>query len=85
MKKLLSLMLTLVFLVSIVPAFGGAQGKVNSGRKSRKAAKSYDKKADREWARLETELGDFATGGKSRVPARSAGTGASATSGSRSQ
>jgi hypothetical protein len=85
MKKLLSLLVTLVFLVSIVPAFGGAQGKVNTGRKSRKAVKDFDKKTEGEWERLEAEMGDFATGGKNSAPARSAGTGASASKGSRSQ
>ena len=73
MKKILSLIVVFVFLVSIAPAFGGAQGKVNSGRKARKAFKDATQKAEQEWARLEAEMG-FVPAGDERDVSSKAGT-----------
>ena len=57
MKNIVSLAVLFIFLVSIIPAFGGAQATVGAGRRARKAARDHAQKTADFWAQQKAELG----------------------------
>lgn len=73
MKKPVTVAVLLLFLASSIPAFAGAQGKVNSGRRARKAVRNHIQKTNDYWAQQRAEMGldevDVGTG-TSKKPKR---------------